>query len=372
MNEEQQHRQQLLLQDEEHYIRTNGIEDQSSEHYEFIGLQDERVRLEEEQSYQHDVFQKLFQSTTKTTTIADKRTKFLESCKKDTISIQTADEVLENIPLHTLAKTCEVIYTLVSSEHWSSSSVSSTTNETTTSPLKLSLEHFHTSAVRDFLLLVEHPDKLHDYVSSDNVIECCKIAHFLQCATLLTDIVEVIRESINADNCASICNLADQLDERSLFMSAMSYVLERLEDVQKDDVWTDFSPSLQNHIVTLRNATQSSIVQRGRQTSKTALFSSSHEFLALFSDHVYEQRERLREAVERQNDIIKERIRRNEDRSFFSQPQDVMGGSVGDAAIKIEKQEMRIQTLEVFYREQKAIFAKDVTAEGRYERPFVL
>jgi len=160
------------------------------------------------------------------------------------------------------------------------------------------------------------------------------------------------------------------LDELSLFMSAMSYVLERLEDVQKDDVWNDFSPSLRNHVITLRNATKSSIVRQG-QTNK-ALFTSSHEFLALFSDHVYEQRERLREAVERQNEIIKERKQRNKARGFFSRQDDVMGGSVVDAQKKIGKQEARIQTLEVFYREQKAIFAKDVTAEGRYERPFTL
>jgi len=359
MNE--QHQQQLLLHDEEYYIRSNGIEHQPSKNNELLGAQEERIRLEQEESYQHEIFQKLFKSTAETAESSNKRTELLESCKGVTLSIKTVDEVLENIPLHTLAKTCEVVYTLASSEHWCSLS-----RET---PVEFSLENFNTSAVKDFLSLVENPKTIQN-LSSDNIIHVCRIAHFLQCTTLLNDIIEIIRESIDADNCASICNLADQLDELSLFMSAMSYVLERLEDVQNDDVWTDFSPSLRNHVITLRNATKSSIVRQGQKSK--ALFTSSHEFLALFSDHVYEQRERLREAVERQNEIIKERKQRNKARGFLSRQEDVMGGSVKDAQKKIEKQEARIQTLEVFYREQKAIFAKDVTTEGRYERPFTL
>ena len=43
---------------------------------------------------------------------------------------------------------------------------------------------------------------------------------------------------------------------------------------------------------------------------------------------------------------------------------DVYGGSVMDAAMKIEKQERRVQTLELFYREQREIFSRDANRGG--------
>ena len=56
-----------------------------------------------------------------------------------------------------------------------------------------------------------------------------------------------------------------------------------------------------------------------------------------------------------------------QNRRRFIQPRDVYSGSVEDAAKKILKQEERVKTLQAFYNEQKAIFAKDVeTYRGRF------
>merc|ERR1740124_291304 len=359
MNEENQRR---LLHDEEYYIRSNGIEPQYYQVNESIGQREERSRVEQEDYYQQKVLQKLVEEDTsaaKNEESSKKRKKVLESCKGITLSIKTVNEILEKVPLYALTKTCEVFYTLTSSGQWCSLSRGTS--------LEFSLEPFNTSAVREFLSLVEDSQKLQD-LSSENIIEVCRIAHYLQCTILYNDIVAIIKESIDVDNCASICNLADQLNDPSLLICSMPFVTKRLKEIQKHDAWGDFSPSLQNHVITLRNAFESRIASKGQKSK--ALYTSSYEFLALLSDHLFEQRERLKEAVDRQNEIIAERRQRNKTR--YVRHEDVMGGSVSDTAIKIEKQELHIQMLEIFYKEQKVIFTKDATAEGRYGRPFIL
>jgi len=354
--------ERCLLHDEEYYIRSNGIESQSCPEIESLYQREEILRVEREQCYQQETLQKIMQedkSGEENEEAFRIRRKVLESCKDLNLSIKTAGGIVE-ASMYGLSKNCEVIYTLASSGHWCSL--------LSKAKLEFSLEDFSISAVRDFVCLVEDHQGLED-LSSNNVIECCRIAHFLQSAILFNDIVEIIRSSIDTDNCAAICNLADQLNEPSLFISSIPLVTKRLEEIQKDDAWNDFSPSLKNHVITLRNAFESRIAAKGKKSK--ALYTSSNEFLALLSDHLFEQRERLSDAVNRQNEVIAERKQRNSTQPLIRH-EDVMGGSVSDAAIKIEKQEIRIQTLEAFFREQKAIFAKDATTARRYERPFIL
>jgi len=70
----------------------------------------------------------------------------------------------------------------------------------------------------------------------------------------------------------------------------------------------------------------------------------------------------LGEAKLRQEEIIQERNVRG------GRHRDPMGGSVRDAALKIAKQESRIQTLECFFKEQKLIFASN----GRSDKNLIL
>jgi len=362
MNEEEHRVARLLqIQDEESYIRSNAIENPQSNENNNLYNREERERLRREQSYQQEVLQRLVEED-KFDERKDEsfrnRNKILESCRGINLTIKTCDEVLENVPLYGLAKTCEMIYTLTSSKHWCS------VLPYDMSPA-FSLDHFSASDVKEFLLLVEDPKKVGG-LTSDNIIECCRIAHFLQCA-FANDIVEMIRQSIDSNNCASICNLADELNDTSLFISSLPFVVKSLEKIKDDEAWDDFSPSLQNHVITIRNAFESRIASGGENSQ--GFYTSSHEFLALLSDHLLELKERLREAVERQNEIIEERKERNRTHHFIRR-EEVMNGSVGDTAIKIKKQKLRVQTLEQFYQQQKDIFAEDV--EGRYKRPFIL
>jgi hypothetical protein len=50
----------------------------------------------------------------------------------------------------------------------------------------------------------------------------------------------------------------------------------------------------------------------------------------------------------------------------------VLGGSVADAAKKIKRQEERVNTLQAFYNEQKAIFAKDRQSVEQFQGMFQL
>ena len=162
--------------------------------------------------------------------------------------------------------------------------------------------------------------------------------------------IEILKESVDSDNCLSICQLADQLGSPSLFEAAVTHLIEKLDDMQNHDEWEDFDITLRNRVVTMRNAVHSSIIGRGQKTA--VFFSSSDEFLAIFSDNIREQRERLTEAKRRQEEIISDRKRNPRGRH-----RDPYGGSVKDAEIKIERQERRLQTLETFYQEQKLIFS---------------
>ena len=110
---------------------------------------------------------------------------------------------------------------------------------------------------------------------------------------------------------------------------------------------------------------RSSVIGRGSKVSGV-FFSSGDEFLAIFRETLSDQRERLAEARERRNEVIREReaeweMRRQRRGRWFDASEEtrrafVYSGDVEYALVKIQKQEQRIKTLEAFYEEQKIIF----------------
>jgi hypothetical protein len=391
------------LQDLEHYLRQNGIEArQQQQPYQGMDHMELAANVSAQEQYEKEAIEKFVKEDEDKTApereLRKQKKQMIidelmgpEKTKTKTISIQTRDGVLRNVPLYNLVTRCDTIYTLASSDHWS--------NEMRKDDFVFSLlEQFSSKSVEHFLLLLnatksqiegvrestsctsDQSDKLadddssnasiQDVINNDNIIECCQIAHILQCTELLADIVDIIQASIDSDNCTSLCILADQLNIPSLLQSSMAFVLDRLEHIQSYDdgqLWNDIPSSLKTHILTLRNAASSSIIGRG-QTSEV-LFSSSDEFLAIFYDTMRDHKERLCEAKQRQQEIIDERLRLNE-KKRFCKDRDVYSGDVKDAAIKIEKQEKRVKTLEAFYREQKSIFKKD--SNGKFQGSFKL
>ena len=220
----------------------------------------------------------------------------------------------------------------------------------------LDLTNFRSGPVRSFLSVImdssksENDDISLANVPPEHIVDVCLISHYLQCTSVMEKTIDVLKESVDSDNCLSICQLADQLGSPSLFEAAVTHLIEKLDDMQNHDEWDDFDITLRNRVVTMRNAVHSSIIGRGQKTA--VFFSSSDEFLAIFSDNIREQRERLAEAKRRQEEIISDR--KLNPRGRHRNP---YGDSVKDAEIKIERQERRLQTLETFYQEQKLIFS---------------
>ena len=396
--EEEQRQEELpLIHSLEHYIRTRGIapaDDQVQQNADVFYADSHHAskRQVEDAQYQEEVHRTIFaEYDMKEQDEKTSKRRFLDKLKGQTVEVlsrkqedmegedsssgasTTAQDVTAKkkctasttFPLDLLASACDTVYTMVRSErtHWSRqnsalSDVESVANEHQST---LDLTNFGSGSVASFLSLIpnSHEDANdEDSVSLENVpshhiVDVCLISHYLQCASVLEKTIDILKESVDSSNCLSICQLADQLESPSLFEASVSHLIEKLDCIQDHDEWEDFPVTLRNRVVTMRNAVHSSIIGRGQKTS--VFFSSSDEFLAIFSDNIREQRERLAEAKHRQQEIIADRVQNSG--SLLSRHRDIYGGSVKDAEIKIERQERRLQTLETFYKEQKLIFS---------------
>jgi len=390
MNHDEQNNEQIpfpvdvpLLQDISHYLQENGIlPGHSNAPIDETGTfrtQDQlelEATLNAQQQYGSDVINKFVKEDEEISINAceDQRTRkqnLLKKFKGVSISIQTRDnQVVSNVPIDSLIDLCDTFLTLASSEHWSSF---------VNQDFIFQLEQFQKDAVECFLNIVQIRFKsstsISDLINSDHIIECCYIAHFLQATEVTDEIVSVIQLSIDSENCTSICVLADELQIPSLLQASMKFIMERLDNIENDgEIWNDIPAALKHHIITLRNAAKSSIIGRGQ--TKEVIFSSAGEFLAIFHDTLTCQKERLNGAKQRQEEIIQERLRESEGLGRFSrrfvQETNVYGGSVEDASKKIRKQEERVKTLQAFYKEQKAIFAKDMQSDSQFRGKFSL
>ena len=379
----------------EHYIRTRGIapaDEQVQQNADVFYADEQHAskRAQVEDAYQEEVHRAAFaEYDRKEQDEKLSRRRFLDTLKGQSIQVlsrkqedmdassgtcTTADDVsVKNqcnttamaFPLGALASACDTVYTMIRSErtHWSrqNSALSDVDSVANDHQSTLDLTNFGSDSVGSFLSLIpnsaeganDEESVSLENVPSHHIVDVCLISHYLQCASLLVKTIDVLKESVDSENCLSICNLADQLGSPSLFEVSVSHLIDKLDCIQDHDEWEDFPVTLRNRVITMRNAVHSSIIGRGQKTS--VFFSSSDEFLALFSDSIREQRERLAEAKRRQEEIIEDRVQNSG--SLLSRHRDIYGGSVKDAEIKIERQERRLQTLEMFYREQKLIFS---------------
>jgi hypothetical protein len=226
-------------------------------------------------------------------------------------------------------------------------------------------------------------------ISEEHIVECLRISHYLQCRIMLDVLASVLESSIDSQNCMSICSLADLYNLQALFEASVNHVVGRLDALQgttfnndtedsstneeelsedeklQQDIWKSLPHELKSRILTMRNVMRSSVIGRGSKVSGV-FFSNGDEFLAIFRETLCDLHERLAEARERRDEVIRERegeweIRRQRRGRWFDSSEEakrafVYSGDVEYALSKIEKQEQRIKTLETFYQEQKLIF----------------
>lgn len=140
-------------------------------------------------------------------------------------------------------------------------------------------------------------------------------------------------------------------------------------DTNGDDnteVWTSLPHELRSRIMTMRNVMRSSIIGRGSKVSGL-FFSSGAEFLAIFRETIREKNERLQDAKERSQELIRERTELWQRRGRWlsdSETDFINGGEVAYCLVKIQNQSRRLETLEKFYDEQKTIFDGNSFASG--------
>ena len=385
--QQQQQQQQLpLLRSLEDYIRTHGIapvDDDDGQRADAFYADPNHAQRQQQESalYQKLVHGEAFaEHDAKERDAKVSKRQFLDTLKGQTISVLSAEGEVEDdrqkvapcatsVPLHILASSCDTVYTMVRSDRMLWSRQNSDTEDGNIAEKNdeaksnnnwhqstLDLTTFRSGPVRSFLSVITDASKSENddislvKVPPQHIVDVCLISHYLQCILVMETSIDILKESVDSDNCLSICQLADQLGSPSLFEAAVTHLIEKLDDMQSHDEWEEFDVTLRNRVVTMRNAVHSSIIGRGQKTA--VFFSSSDEFLAIFSDNIREQSERLAEAKRRQEDIISERTLNPRGRH-----RDPYGGSVKDAEIKIERQERRLQTLEAFYLEQKLIFS---------------
>ena len=366
-NGQQPQEEVRLLHDLEHYVRSRGLappadEDEApSADVFFRNRNHASERLNECVRHQESVHKSAFAAhDEKEKDAAAGKEQLLASLKGKMIAVVAGPSSeapsTQLVPLDALASKCDTVYALVRSQPLLSRQCSAVSANSNTAGDEdddiptLDLLQFAPDPVDSFLTVVVHDQPISS-IPDDHIVEVCRIAHYVQCSQVLDATVDILKESVDGDNCLSICHLADQLGVPSLFEAAVSYLIGKLDNMQEHEQWDDFPSTLRNRIITMRNAVQSSILGRGQKTC--VFFSSSEEFLAIFSDNIQDQKERLSEAKRRQEEVISERIHRG------GRHRDPWGGSVADAAEKIERQAKRLKTLESFYEEQKMIFASD-------------
>ena len=296
-------------------------------------------RIQQEHEYQERVHEKIFNTTTDGDGDSLRRAHFLNSLARshEKIDIRSKTGVLSNVPLYKLAESCDTVYTLAASRHLyhDDDDDDQKHSPAKNNKLELSLAEYSHEAVTEFVTVATGHKQL-VAVPPDYIVECCFMAHYVQNERVLNACVDILIESVDTHNCMSLCQLADQLQLPRLFERSLAHMMQSFQKIEEqDEIWNDLSSELQERIVMIKEAIQTSIHSRGCRL----YFGTLTEYLAIFAENVQYYRERLEEAKERQS----------------TQPPHT-GGWL-DAQHKIEHQERRVRTLETIMQNQKELFA---------------
>eukprot|EP00980_Cylindrotheca_fusiformis_P016363 scaffold4876_cov84-Cylindrotheca_fusiformis.AAC.1 len=252
-----------------------------------------------------------------------------------------------------LASYSDTVFTMADSrQHFEA-----TTTTTPSNRLSLSLTEFHRDAMDAFLKMLPEshvssssssPDderfttptifKTHE----EHIVDACRLAHYLQCTTLLDKLVKILMDAIDAENCMSLCQLADQLCLTGLREASLNYIVQSFSILDNDEsssssLWNDLGSDLKEQIKGIQTILKSN-------NRSTLYFSSFDEYVAMLAEQVQYYKERLAEAKMQQSER-----QHNDDNSS-------QGWAYTQA--KIEQQTERVHTLQLMLEEQKRIFLK--------------
>ena len=341
----------LQIQHIDDWLRFNGLrspDDEPPEAPEYgsflspLNRSEAHAKHEAQERYQKQVHDSIFREALEAEQQQEvTRRRCLEAWKEETMQIMTKEKTF-CVPLRPLAAACDTIFTMASSRRymWSVLKGRNSGEETNKlAPVQLSLEEYSASSVHEFLELVLN-QKEFGAMESQHVADCCHIGHYLQCPFIVEGTAQILLDNVDSDNCLSICQLADQLELPDLFERALFHMLKSLTDLETQEAYESFSPELKDRIANIRAVFSTHPLELTAQDSalrkKTTLyFTSLEEYIAIFAENVQYHRERLEEAKE-QNAA---------DYNSYAQS-------------KIDKQELRVLTLEAMLQEQKRMFGK--------------
>jgi len=345
------------IQDIDGWLRFNGLrsaDDEAPEYGSFqsvLNRSEAHANQEAQERYQQEVHDSIFRDARE----AEEqqkiiRKRYLELWKDELMQVVTADQTI-SVPLSPVAAACDTIFTMASSRRYmdsvtgnnkSSSSSESKENENAAT-VRLSLEEYPTAAVQEFLELILLQKEIQD-MESQYVVDCCHIGHYLQCSRVLDGTTHILLQNVDSGNCLSICQMADQLELPDLFERALFHMLKSLDQLESQEAYEAFSSELKGRIADIRAVFTSHDQHppsRDRRKKTALYFTSLDEYIAIFAENVQYYRERLQEAKEQNADKYS-----------------------GYAQSKIEKQELRVLTLEAMLQEQKRVFGKKQQQES--------
>jgi hypothetical protein len=324
----------LQIQDQEEWLRRNGLMEEA--HY---GDQSEynqleaRTRVQEQANYQSEIHSKLFQKVEKEDESYEEiRKNRLEVWKEETIDILTCnnypstqyDHPPMKVNLKMLASYSDTVFTMADSRQLFE-----------TSTLSLCLEDYTRDSVQAFLGMVHEtylpPEE--STISDNHIIDVCRLAHYLQCTQLLDKIVKILINEIDAANCMSLCQLADQLALPGLREASLNYIVRSLTSLETHEVWKELGSDLKEQIQGIQAILKSN-------NRRNLYFSSFNEYVAMFAEQVQYYKERLAEAR------IQQETHDPSSHGWVYTQQ------------KIDHQAERVNTLKMMLEEHKRIFLR--------------
>lgn len=359
----------LQIQDIDDWLRFNGLRSaddeppQAPEYNSFMSTLNQseiKARYEADSKYQERVHATIFQDELQKEKKKEvSRQRMLDMWHED-MEIVTPQQTF-CVPLRHMAAACDTIFTMASSRRYMDNLTKGEKEQdypngeqqqpptpSSFSKVTLSLEEYSTSAVHEFITLALEQKPLTD-ICDQHVVDCCHIAHYLQCARILDGTTEILMQHVDSDNCYALCQMSDQLQLPDLFERALFHMLKSLDNLEAQDAYDDFSPELKDRIAGIRtifsshrvggNAGDDGDDEDGRPKSmkRPLYFTSLEEYIAIFAETVQYHRERLEEAKEQNSQA----------RQFSAYAQS-----------KIDKQELRVLTLEAMLQEQKRLFGR--------------
>jgi len=235
-----------------------------------------------------------------------------------------------------------------------------------------------------------------DEIPDDAVIDCCRLAHYLQCdrnrssssrssssieevddkdssndkpptnmeivrtrppaswgqddiprMTLVEEIADVcLNPSVDSNNCMSLCQLAAQFELETLRDISLNHIVTSLSTLEGHEFWDELPVSLRTEIERMRTIMQTEQhLHGGKATKKKLFFNSCREYIALLEEQYEYHLERLEDAnFEQQQKALEIGMCYRTHSSWLY------------AQFKIERHASKVRALKLFLDEQRRIF----------------